>query len=132
MRGQTAVFVFVSAFFVGASFGLPVAAAAGLEGSWSGSGIAKYQGRTDRLVCRVSFARYGTQSFKVSSSCSTGGAQYQQSGTVSSSGGNRYSGHVLNPQFNERGKVAIAQSGSRLSVTVTSERGTATLTLSRN
>jgi hypothetical protein len=108
-----------------------VAAPAGLEGSWSGSGIAKYQGRTDRLVCRVSFARYGSKSFKVSSSCTSGGAQYQQSGTVSGSGG-RYSGHVFNQQYNERGKLAISQRGSRLAVTVTSERGTATLNLSRN
>jgi hypothetical protein len=107
------------------------AAPAGLEGTWSGSGIAKYQGRTDRLVCRVSFARYGSASFKVASSCSSGGSQYQQSGTVAGSGG-RYSGHVFNQQFNERGRVAISQRGSRLSVTVTSERGTATLSLSRN
>jgi hypothetical protein len=107
------------------------AAPAGLEGSWSGSGIAKYQGRTDRLVCRVSFARYGAKSFKVASRCTSGGAQYQQSGTVSGTGG-RYSGHVFNQQYNERGRVAISQRGSRLSVTVTSERGTATLSLSRN
>jgi hypothetical protein len=107
------------------------AAPAGLEGSWSGSGIAKYQGRTDRLFCRVSFARYGSKSFKVSSSCTSGSAQYQQAGTVSGSGG-RYSGHIFNQQYNERGTLALSQRGSRLSVTVTSERGTATLSLSRN
>jgi hypothetical protein len=39
---------------------------------------------------------------------------------------------VFNQQYNERGKLAISQRGSRLAVTVTSERGTATLNLSRN
>lgn len=109
-----------------------IAAPAGLDGSWSGSGIAKYQGRTDRLVCRVSFSRYGDKSYKVSSNCSSGGSSYEQNGVVSTSGGSSYSGNIVNPQFNERGRVAISQRGSSLSVTVTSERGTATLSLSRN
>jgi hypothetical protein len=46
-------------------------------------------------------------------------------------GGNRYTGWVFNEQFNERGNVQLSQRGSRLSVTVTSSRGIANLTLSR-
>lgn len=127
-------FLFLSSIcLISAALATPLdAAPASIEGSWGGSGIAKYQGRTDRLVCRVSFARYGENSFKVSSSCSSGGARYEQTGTVSSTGGSRYSGHIFNPQFNERGKVTMSRQGSRLSVTVTSERGTANLSLSRN
>ncbi len=121
--------LFAFGYFAGSA---AIAAPAGLDGSWSGSGIAKYQGRTDRLVCRVNFARYGDKSYKVSSNCSSGNTQYEQSGVVSTSGGSRYSGNIINPQFNERGRVAISQRGSSLSVTVTSERGTATLSLSRN
>ena len=78
-----------------------------IAGSWSGSGIARYQGRVDRLVCRVNFAQVGQKSF-------------------------RYRGWVYNAQFNERGNVVVSQSGSRLSVTVSGERGTASLTLSRS
>jgi hypothetical protein len=107
------------------------AAPAGLEGSWSGSGIAKLRNRVDRMVCRVSFARIEGKSFRVSALCSTGGRRFEESGRVTSVGGNRYTGWVFNEQFNERGSVQLSQRGSRLSVTVTSSRGTANLTLSR-
>ena len=87
--------------------------------------------RIDRIVCRVSFARIEQKSYRLSSLCSMGDRRYEQSGRVSSVGGNRYTGWVFNEQFNERGSVALSQRGSRLSVTVTSSRGVANLTLSR-
>ena len=108
------------------------AAPATIEGSWSGSGIARYQGRVDRLVCRVNFAQVAPKSFRVSAFCSAGDRRYEQSGSVSSTGRDRYRGWVYNAQFNERGNVVVSQSGSRLSVTVSGERGTASLTLSRS
>jgi hypothetical protein len=83
------------------------------------------------MVCRVSFARIEQKSYRVSSFCSMGDRRYEQSGRVSSVGGNRYTGWVFNEQFNERGNVQLSQRGSRLSVTVQSKRGTASLTLSR-
>ena len=107
------------------------AAPATIEGSWSGSGTAKLRNRVDRIVCRVSFARIEQKSYRVSSLCSMGDRRYEQSGRVSSVGGNRYTGWVLNEQFNERGNVQVSQRGSRLSVIVTSSRGVANLTLSR-
>jgi hypothetical protein len=107
------------------------AAPATIEGSWSGSGIAKLRNRVDRVVCRVNFARIEGKSFRVSALCSTGGRRYEESGRVTSVGGNRYTGWVFNEQFNERGSVQLSQRGSRLSVTVRSGRGTANLTLSR-
>jgi hypothetical protein len=107
------------------------AAPASIEGSWSGSGITKFRNRTDRVVCRVSFARIEQKSFRVSAVCTTGDRRYEESGRVTSVGGNRYTGWVLNEQFNERGNVQLSQRGSRLSVTVTSSRGVANLTLSR-
>jgi hypothetical protein len=107
------------------------AAPATIEGSWSGSGIAKLRNRTDRIVCRVSIARIEGKSFRVSALCSTGGRRFEESGRVTSVGGNRYTGWVFNEQFNERGSVQLSQRGSRLSVTVTSSRGIANLTLSR-
>ena len=103
----------------------------GLEGSWSGSGTATHRNRVDRLVCRVHFVRVEQKSYRVSSQCSTEDRRYDQTGRVTSVGGNRYTGWVLNEQFNERGDVQMSQRGSRLSVTVQSRRGTASLTLSR-
>jgi hypothetical protein len=121
----------LSALLLGTMLGTAHAAPATIEGSWSGSGIAKLRNRTDRIVCRVSFARIEGKSFRVSALCSTGGRRFEESGRVTSVGGNRYTGWVFNEQFNERGSVALSQRGSRLSVTVTSSRGTANLTLSR-
>ena len=121
----------LSALLLGAMLGTSHAAPAGLEGSWSGSGVAKLRNRTDRIVCRVSFARIEGKSFRVSALCSTGGRRFEESGRVTSVGGNRYTGWVFNEQFNERGSVQLSQRGSRLSVTVTSSRGIANLTLSR-
>ena len=84
------------------------------------------------MLCRVSFARIEAESPSASRRlCSTGGRRYEQSGRVTSVGGDRYTGWVFNEQFNERGNVQLSQRGSRLSVTVTSSRGTANLTLSR-
>ena len=121
----------LSALLLLAMLGSADAAPATIEGSWSGSGIAKLRNRTDRIVCRVSFARIEGKSFRVSALCSTGGRRFEESGRVTSVGGNRYTGWVFNEQFNERGNVQLSQRGSRLSVTVTSSRGIANLTLSR-
>lgn len=121
----------LSALLLVAMLGSADAAPATIEGSWSGSGTAKLRNRVDRIVCRVSFARIEQKSYRISSLCSMGDRRYEQSGRVSSVGGNRYTGWVLNEQFNERGNVQLSQRGSRLSVTVTSSRGVANLTLSR-
>lgn len=122
----------LSALLLGAMLGTSHAAPATIEGSWSGSGIAKFRNRTDRMVCRVNFARLEQKSYRVSALCSTGSRRYEQSGRVSSVGGNRYRGYVFNAQFNERGNVLLSQSGSRLTVSVSGPRGSANLTLSRN
>ena len=121
----------LSVLLLGAMPGSADAAPATIEGSWSGSGIAKLRNRTDRVVCRVSFTRIEQKSFRVSYRCSIGEQRYEQTGRVSSIGGNRYTGWIFNEQFNERGAVQLSQRGSRLSVTVTSSRGSANLTLSR-
>lgn len=121
----------LSVLLLGAMPATTHAAPATIEGSWSGSGIAKLRNRVDRVVCRVNFARIEQKSYRVSSFCSMGDRRYEQSGRVSSVGGNRYTGWVFNEQFNERGSVQLSQRGSRLSVTVRSGRGTANLTLSR-
>ncbi len=76
----------LSVIFLGAMLGSADAAPATIEGSWSGSGIAKLRNRTDRIVCRVSFARIEGKSFRVSALCSTGGRRFEESGRVTSVG----------------------------------------------
>jgi len=77
------------------------------------------------MVCRVSFARIEQKSFRISSLCTTRDRRYEQTGRVTSVGGNRYTGWVYNEQFNERGNVVLTQRGP-------SGPGSASLSLSRN
>jgi hypothetical protein len=121
----------LSVLLLGAMLATAYAAPATIEGGWSGSGIAKYRNRTDRMVCRVNFTRIEARSFRVSALCAAGDRRYEQSGIVTNVAGDRYNGWVQNTQFNQRGSVQMTQHGSRLSVSVSSRRGTANLTLSR-
>lgn len=106
-----------------------LAAPATIEGSWRGSGIVSHRGSADALRCRVTFTRVTAKSFGVSSQCATETGRYDASGRVVSSGANRYFGLVQGQGLS--GKVVIVQHGNRLSVTVTSRRGSAKLSLSR-
>jgi hypothetical protein len=119
----------LSLIVLSAAFTSAPAAAASLEGSWRGSGIVSHRGTADAVRCRVSFARVSAKSFAVSSQCATETGRYDVSGRVVSSGANRYFGLVQGQGLS--GRAVIVQHGNRLSVTVTSRRGSATLTLSR-
>jgi hypothetical protein len=111
------------------SAALAPALAASLEGSWRGSGIVSHRGTADAVRCRVKFARVSAKSFAVSSQCATDTGRYDASGRVVASGANRYFGLVQGQGVT--GKVVIVQHGNRLSVTVTSRRASAKLSLSR-
>lgn len=118
----------LSLILFGVAF-MPQPAAAGLEGSWRGSGIVSYRGGADKVRCRVSFSRVSAKAFGVSSDCATETGRYAASGRVVASGTNRYFGLVQGEGVT--GKVVIVQSGRRLSVSVSSRRGSVRLSLSR-
>jgi len=118
----------LSVMLAGVAF-MPQPAAASLEGAWRGTGVVNYRGGADKLRCRVSFSRAGAKSFAISSDCATETGRYATSGRVVASGANRYFGLVQGEGVT--GKVVIVQHGSRLSVSVTSRRGSARLSLSR-
>jgi hypothetical protein len=107
----------------------PALAAASLQGQWRGSGTVSHRKATDAVRCRVSFQRLSTTSFSVSSQCATETGRYDVTGRVVASGGNRYSGPVQGQGVS--GTAVVVQHGNRLSVTVTSRRGSAKLSLSR-
>jgi len=107
----------------------PALAASSLQGQWRGSGVVTHRNNRHAVRCRVSFQRLSATSFSVSSQCATQTGRYDVTGRVVSRGGNRYAGPVQGQGVN--GTAVIVQHGSRLSVTVTSRRGSATLSLSR-
>ena len=117
----------VSLIALGAAL-TPALAASSLQGQWRGSGVVSHRNTADRVNCRVSFQRLSNTSFSVSSQCATQTGRYDVTGRVVG-GGNRYSGPMQGQGVS--GTAVIVQQGNRLSVTVTSRRGSAKLSLSR-
>jgi hypothetical protein len=107
----------------------PALAASSLQGQWRGSGVVTHRKAKNAVQCRVSFQRISNTAFSVSSQCSSETGRYEVKGRVAASGSNRYSGSVQGEGVT--GTASIVQNGNRLSVTVTSRRGSATLSLSR-
>jgi hypothetical protein len=117
------------AIALGAAITVAHAAPATIEGSWKGSGIVTYRNGADNVQCRVIYTRSTPRTYAVSSHCATETGRYDLSGSVTAVGGNRYSGWVKSGR--QSGRVVLVQHGNRLSVTVTSKRGSARLTLAR-
>jgi hypothetical protein len=102
-----------------------------LEGSWSGAGTISYKNSVDKVHCRVRVSKASGSSFAYKSTCATDTGRYELTGTVSSSGGNRYTGTVRDVDKKGGGTVLLILKGNTLSVTGTGTGGSANLTLSR-
>src|SRR5262245_15094910 len=104
-------------------------AASSLQGQWRGSGVVTHRKAKTVVSCRVSFYKLSATAFSLSSQCSAEARSYDVKGRVVASGSNRYSGPVEGQGVT--GTAVIVQHGNRLSVTVTSGRGSAALNLSK-
>ncbi|HLC07929.1 MAG TPA: hypothetical protein VJK06_01440 [Methyloceanibacter sp.] len=125
---------FLLSIFSAAAFGAFVtcaSAAASLEGSWSGSGVITHGGGSDQVHCRVRYTKAGGSAYTYTSTCATDTGRYELLGRIKSSGGNRYTGTVSSPNYKGTGNVLLFQKGNHLSITVTSGKGSARMTLSR-
>src|SRR5262245_44524317 len=107
----------------------PALAATSLQGQWRGSGVVTHRNAKDAVRCRVSFQRLSATAFSVSSQCTTETGRYDVTGRVAAAGSNRYSGPVQGQGVS--GVAVVVVRGNRLSVTVSSKRGSASLSLSR-
>jgi hypothetical protein len=107
----------------------PALAASSLQGQWRGSGVVTHRKAKTAVNCRVSFYKLSATAFSLSSQCSAEARSYDVKGRVVASGSNRYTGSVQGEGVT--GTTVVVQHGNRLSVTVTSGRGQATLSLSR-
>src|SRR5262245_35105481 len=107
----------------------PALSPACLQGRWRASCVVTHRTAKNSMPCRVSFCKLSATSSSVSSQCSAETGRYDVKGRVVASGSNRYPGPVQGEGVS--GTAMIVQHGNRLSVTVTSGRGSATLSLSR-
>lgn len=104
-----------------------------IEGLWSGGGYAEVEsGKRERVRCRVRYTRETPDVFGVSAVCASQSVKLTQTGTVSRVGSNRFAGEFYNPEYDISGRVRVVVSGSSQSVTLTSARGSGSLSLSRN
>ena len=126
--------IFVSLLSAFALTAGPAAAGAApsLEGSWSGSGVISHGDAADQVHCRVRYTKSGGSSYTYHSTCATVNGRYELDGHITSSGGNRYTGSVSSPDYKGTGNVLLFQRGNSLSITATSGKGSAHITLSRN
>lgn len=101
-------------------------------GSWHGGGTAKpANGQAEPVRCRVTYSASVGRSFELSANCAHAAGAFEQRGRVVSLGGNRYTGRIYNQQYNATGEVSVSLRGRQQVVTVTSELGTANMTLNK-
>ena len=119
---------------------LAAAQSPSLEGTWTGGGYAEaISGHRERVSCRVRYTRETADVFGVHAVCASRSVKLTQSGTVSRAGANRFVGDFYNAEFDVAGRVRVVLevrlrhvvSGSSQTVTLSSARGTGTLSLSR-
>lgn len=109
-----------------------VAQSASIEGRWSGGGVAALKdGQREPVRCRVSYEKSTGRTFLINANCSHSNGTFQQSGRITQLSANSYSGRLYSDQYSVAGQLSISVSGSRQTLTATSDKGRATLTLTK-
>lgn len=105
---------------------------ASIEGSWRGDGIATLKdGQKENVRCRISYEKSTGRTFVIAAKCAHANGSFEQSGRVTQLGENSYSGRLYSEQYSVSGEVTITVTGTTQTVTAVSEKGQATLVLSR-
>ena len=103
-----------------------------LDGTWTGSGfVTPSSGQRERVSCRVSYSRQGPSVYAFSATCATASAKFNQSGQLTMVNESRYIGDFFNPEYNLSGRARVVVSGSRQTVTLSSQSGSGQLNLSK-
>lgn len=102
----------------------------GLEGSWKGGGWVSIAGNRERAHCHVHYTPAGSQ-YSLNATCATDSGKVSQTARVHKAGDHAYKGSFYNSEYDVSGQVRIIVRGNTQTVTLTSEGGTALLTLTR-
>lgn len=133
MTATGSTFRLVCAITLLAVSGPAAAQPVSLEGNWTGGGYAEaISGHRERVSCRVRYTRESADVFGVHAVCASQSVKLVQTGTVSRAGANRYVGEFYNAEFDVAGRVRVVVSGTSQTVTLSSDRGAGTLSLSKN
>jgi hypothetical protein len=109
-----------------------VVLAQSLEGSWSGSGVARPNtGQSEKVKCRIVYSKESAKVFGVSATCATTSVKFHQTGKVLMVNPNRYVGDFYNPEYDVSGRVRVTLKGSSQTVNFSGPKGSGSLTLTR-
>ena len=121
-----------AAFAVLAAAGPASADPGDLSGTWSGGGSVNYSsGSKERARCRAQFSKIGTTSYSMNATCATASGKVTQSATLRKTGSNSYAGNFRNPDYNVTGSINVRINGKSQSVSMSSDAGTASFSLSK-
>jgi hypothetical protein len=103
-----------------------------LEGTWNGGGIVILPtGDRERARCRATFKTRSASRVDMSAVCSTASTRVAQTGQLTRTSANRFSGELYNPDYAISGSIVIVVQGSRLNASVSGGGGMAQFTLTR-
>jgi hypothetical protein len=125
-------FAFVAAV-ISAFLGTPGASRADtLAGSWSGGGWVSFAGGSrERARCRARYSARSASSYALNATCATASGSVTQDASLRRVGANSYAGRFYNSEYNVSGTIHVTVRGDRQSVTIDSDSGSASLSLSR-
>lgn len=131
-RAMRYILTAVLALALGTLAGTTSGKAANIEGSWSGSGKVKLNsGQVEPVRCRVRYEKSTGRTFILQATCAHTNGTFQQSGRVVQISNSRYTGSLYSDQYDVSGDVAVSVNGSRQTVTVSSPKGSGSITLNK-
>jgi hypothetical protein len=105
---------------------------ANLEGTWNGGGtVILPTGDRERARCRATFKNRSATRVDMSAVCSTASTRVAQTGQLTRTSANRFSGELYNPDYAMSGSIVIVVQGSQLKASVSGGGGMAQFTLTR-
>ena len=123
-----------AALIIGLSGQASLAKPVSLIGSWSGSGVTKnVKGDRGTANCQISYTKGSGKVYTVHANCSISRiGDISQTASLKKVGANRYSGTFRNHQHSVSGKFTVIVNGTSQTVIMSSERGSASVTLAKN
>ena len=109
-----------------------VAEAASLTGTWRGKGkMTLNSGAKETVRCRVRYSAQSSIKFDMNAKCASVSGSINQNGSLQKVGENRYSGSVYNAQYGVTASVHVRVNGSRQRISISSDKGSASISLSK-
>lgn len=127
-----AVLALAGAGMVGASSIGQAEPGGSLEGSWSGAGwVSIIGGSRERARCQVRYSPANGAQYSLTATCATDLGKASQTARIHKAGEHAYKGQFYNAEYDVTGQIRVIVRGNKQTVTLTSDSGTALISLSR-